>query len=67
MVAHLFLPPAAHAAFRAAYGPISEVDWRMARFRAVYFASVVLAYSHEVGDENLLRENLTALRYIASV
>ena len=67
MIAHLFLPPSAHPVFRAAYGQIPEADWRMARFRAVYHASVVAAYSHDIGNAPLLRESLAALGYIASV
>ena len=66
MGAHLLLPPAAHAAFGAAYGPISEVDWHEARLRAVYHASVTALSSHEMGEEGQLCESLTSLRYIAS-
>lgn len=65
-IAHSFLPPAAHDRFREAYGPISEQDWRKARFRAIYHSAVVAAYGHDVGDEDLVCEGLTSLQYIVS-
>lgn len=65
-IAHSFLPPTAHTAFRKAYGPIAETEWRMARFRAVYHSATVATYAHDTGDEALLGESITALRYIIS-
>jgi aminoglycoside phosphotransferase (APT) family kinase protein len=65
-IAHTFLPPAAHQAFRTTYGHISEEDWRLARFRAVYHSAIVVTYGHEAGDEVLLRAGRTSLRYLAS-
>ena len=66
MIAHSFLPPAAHTVFRTAYGPISEATWRMARFRAVYHTAALATYAHDTEDEALLRESHTAFRYIIS-
>jgi len=66
MIAHSFLPPAAHARFRQAYGPISDKAWRMARFRAFYHSAIVAAYAHDIADEALLRESRTALHFISS-
>ena len=66
MIAHSFLPPAAHDLFKKTYGPISETTWRMARFRAVYHTATVATYAHDTDDEPLLRESLTALRFLIS-
>jgi aminoglycoside phosphotransferase (APT) family kinase protein len=66
MIAHTFLPPGAHAAFRAAYGPADDVTWRMARVRAAWHTLFVLAYAADTGDAELLREARVALRHLAS-
>jgi aminoglycoside phosphotransferase (APT) family kinase protein len=63
-IAHGFLPPAARGAFRAAYGPIPEGTWRMARFRALFMAVVLLLYGADVGDAALVREARTDLRNV---
>jgi aminoglycoside phosphotransferase (APT) family kinase protein len=63
-IAHSFLPSAAHAAFRAAYGPITDAAWRLARFRALDHSVAVTHYGHEIRDGDLLREGLTSLRYV---
>jgi len=42
------LPVAAHDAFRGAYGPISDADARLARFRAVDGATAVLVWALDV-------------------
>ena len=65
-LAHGFLPRSAHDAFRAAYGEIDPATWRVARFRALHAAAAMLVYAHDVGDRALLRESLTALRYVAA-
>ena len=66
MLAHAFLPPAAHAAFRRAYGPIAELPWRIARLRALVHTLNLLVYAHDLRDEVLLRESFTALSYLAA-
>jgi aminoglycoside phosphotransferase (APT) family kinase protein len=63
-IAHGFLPPAGRAAFRAAYGPISEDAWRKARFRALFSAVAILVYGADVGDAALVREGRVALRNV---
>ncbi len=65
-IAHGLLPPEAHAAFRRAYGPIDDETWRVARFRALYHASVTIPYGHDIGDEDLVREGLTVLCHLAT-
>lgn len=56
-VVHAFLPPDAHPAFLAAYGPVAEATWTRARFLALAAYGVsVLAYANDVGDEALQRE-----------
>lgn len=58
LVAHAFLPPEAHAAFRRAYGEIPEDRWRLARVRAMFHSAALVLYGHDIGDEDLLREGL---------
>jgi aminoglycoside phosphotransferase (APT) family kinase protein len=65
MIAHAFLPPAAHAPFRAAYGPVADVTWRMARLRAVWHTLIVLGYGSDTGDADLVREARVGLRHLA--
>jgi aminoglycoside phosphotransferase (APT) family kinase protein len=63
-IAQGFLPPAAREAFRAAYGPIQEDTWRLARFRALYHTLILLLYGADVGDAALVREARTELRNV---
>lgn len=64
-VAHHLLPPAAHEAFREAYGGVDAATWARARFRAVAHAAATARYAHTIGDADLLRETTAALRWIA--
>jgi aminoglycoside phosphotransferase (APT) family kinase protein len=66
MIAHSFLPPTAHAAFRQAYGPIEEETWHLARLRALWHTVTVVAYGHEIGDAALLHEGQRGLRHLAA-
>jgi len=63
-VAHSFLPVSAHTAFRRAYGPIEDSAWGMAGFRAVWHTVNVLAYAHDSGDADLVREGQRSLDQI---
>ncbi|HET6383084.1 MAG TPA: phosphotransferase [Armatimonadota bacterium] len=63
-IAHTFLPPRAHGAFAAAYGPIDETTWRMARLRALWHTLIGIVYAHDIGDTTLLRECMISLEYI---
>jgi aminoglycoside phosphotransferase (APT) family kinase protein len=64
-VVHSFLPPSARPAFRRAYGPIEDCTWQQARRRAVWHTLNVLAYAHDSGDTDLVREGQQSLNYIA--
>lgn len=55
-IAPYFLPPAAWPAFREAYGPISDETWRLALFRALGHALLLLTFGHGIGDADLVRE-----------
>jgi aminoglycoside phosphotransferase (APT) family kinase protein len=66
MIAHTFLPPAAHAAFQQAYGGVADLTWRMARQRALWHTLTDLVYAHSTGDADTLRECRRALHYLAS-
>lgn len=63
-IGHSFLPPPARDAFREAYGPISEGAWRKARFRALFYAVVLLLYGSDVSDAALVREARAALHNV---
>ena len=67
MIAHSFLPPAAHRTFREAYGPIDDDAWQLARFRALTHTSIVLLYAASVSDEPLLRAAHNSLRYLGAI
>lgn len=58
LVAHAFLPPGAHDAFRRAYGEIPEDRWLLARVRAMFHSAALVLYGHDIGDADLLREGL---------
>jgi aminoglycoside phosphotransferase (APT) family kinase protein len=66
LIAHVFLPPAAHAAFRRAYGPIDETGWRVARLRALWHTVTVLLFAAATSDNDLRRESQLTLRYLAT-
>ena len=63
-IAFSFLPPASHDTFKAAYGPINAETWKFARIRALVSCTMVIRYSHDIGDKNLLREGLQGLKWI---
>ncbi len=66
-IAHALLPPAAHGAFRAAYGLIDAGTWGRARFRAAHYVSALLHYGWDVGDAALVAEAEVALRHLELV
>lgn len=66
MIAHSFLPPGSHEAFREAYGPIDDDTWQLARFRALNHTTAVLPYAASVSDETLLREARNTMCYLSA-
>lgn len=65
-IAHHFLPPEAHGAFRDIYGAISEATWKLAQFRALYVAAVLVVYGTDKDDRVIANEGLRVLSYIAA-
>ena len=63
-IAHLMLPLSAHEAFRAAYGPIDDRTWNVARYRAIYHAILELEYGIRENDVGMREIGSTALRFI---
>ena len=61
MLAFQFLPPSARPAFFDAYGPVSDVTLRRARFRAVVHGLAVLPYALKTSDAALRLEMERAL------
>jgi aminoglycoside phosphotransferase (APT) family kinase protein len=60
-IAFSFLPPAARAAFRAAYGPIDDATWDRARFRALHYGVLLTDYGAEIDDDAIRSAGLYAL------
>lgn len=60
-VAHSFLPPHSHDAFRKAYGDISEKTWELALLRSIYSNSLFALYGYHSQDPNMVRESLRSL------
>ncbi len=61
-----FLPPSAHAAFRAAYGGIDAATWARGRFTAAWHTGITLTYSLEVGNAAMHHEGRVALRHLST-
>jgi aminoglycoside phosphotransferase (APT) family kinase protein len=61
-LAFSFLPPAAHDAFRDAYGAIDDATWDRARFRALHYGALLTHYGAEVGDDAIRRVGEHALQ-----
>lgn len=56
------LPPLARPAFRAAYGPIDEGTWKLARLRALHLSTALAAYAQDKGDIGLQRKALGGIQ-----
>jgi aminoglycoside phosphotransferase (APT) family kinase protein len=63
-IAFLMLPQAAHARFRAAYGPIDERTWDAARYRAIYHSILELDYGIAEDDRAIRDSGAQALQFI---
>lgn len=61
-IAASFLPPRAHVAFRAAYGPIDEATWRRARFRAIHYGALLSEYGAATANPTIARLGNEALQ-----
>jgi aminoglycoside phosphotransferase (APT) family kinase protein len=64
-IAFSFLPPAARAAFREAYGPVDDATWDRARFRALHYGALLTDYGAEVGDDAIRAAGEYAIRAAA--
>lgn len=64
-IAFSFLPPAARAAFRKAYGEIDAATWQRARFRALHYGAVLVEYGLAIGDTAIQAAGEYALRHAA--
>ncbi len=63
-VVHAFLPPAARPSFFAAYGPVDQETWRLARLRALHVSAALAGYAKETADGPLLEEATGAMARI---
>jgi aminoglycoside phosphotransferase (APT) family kinase protein len=59
-----FLPPRSRAELESAYGPIDPRSRRMARLRAAFHAVSTTWFAQTVGDADLVRSGLDALRFV---
>lgn len=64
-IAFSFLPPSARDAFRLDYGSIADSTWARARFRALHYGVLLLAYGHDIGDTAIAAAGSYALRSAA--
>jgi len=62
-----FLPENAYAVFFSIYGAIDEKMRQLAIFRALYHTSILVLYSHEIADKDLLAESIMGLQLIANL
>lgn len=67
MIVFSFLPQSAHLLFFDAYGPIDDQTHQLSLFRTLYYASLVLLYSHDINDNDLLDETLFGLHLMIEV
>lgn len=56
-IVHAYFPKSAHPAFHRAYGPIAVATWRLARYHALYVATILAVYGHSIDDADLCRES----------
>lgn len=61
-----FLPQTAHQTFFNIYGPTNLQTRQLAFFRALCQSAMLVLYSHDVNDKNLLRESLFGLQLLQS-
>lgn len=59
-----FLPPAGQIIFRQTYGEIDDDTWRLAQFRALHLAALLLGDAVEAGDKALAQECWVGLRNV---
>ncbi len=64
-IADAFLPPIAADRFFSRYGDISDAQRAVARLRALHYAVMLPVFGSDIGDDALIREGLTALRFLA--
>lgn len=64
-VVHAALPASCHDSFRSAYGPISEQEWAVGRFKALHSSLMILVYGVDIGDRALVVEGLQSLERLA--
>lgn len=63
-IVYSFLPPSARASFWEIYGTPDFNTQKLAEFRALFSASQIVVYAHDVGDADLLAEGLEALKFL---
>ncbi|MFC1745961.1 phosphotransferase [Candidatus Riflebacteria bacterium] len=62
-----FLPAEGQQIFRDVYGDIDEDTWRLARFRALSTAIILLAYGSDLNDNFLIKEASLSLKNLLNV
>ena len=64
-IAFSYLPPGARDRFRDAYGPIDDMTWDRARFRALHYGAALVDSAAGTGDEAMRAAGEYALRAAA--
>jgi aminoglycoside phosphotransferase (APT) family kinase protein len=65
-IIYSFLPPQARDAFWAVYGHADDNAQRRARFRAIHYGPILIAYGADVGDATIRKVGEDALRFAVS-
>lgn len=66
-IVYQFLPPQSRQTFWQEYGKVSETTKIIAKLRAIYSAASMAWYAHQMADEVLLQESLSALNRLKLV
>jgi aminoglycoside phosphotransferase (APT) family kinase protein len=62
-IVYTFLPPEARGKFWDRYGVVDAATRDRARFRALHYGAILMAYGSDVGDGDILRVGEDALRF----
>jgi aminoglycoside phosphotransferase (APT) family kinase protein len=62
-IVYSFLPPEGRALFYEVYGHVDDETKKLAQFRAIYTSVVLLLYSHDLGDIQMIKAAKESLKF----
>jgi aminoglycoside phosphotransferase (APT) family kinase protein len=62
-IVYSFLPPEGRALFYEIYGRVNDETKKLAQFRAIYTSVVLLLYSHDLGDIQMIEAAKESLKF----